>query len=98
MKAYTVSVGTAATRIVPTAAEVSASPVGATSAGSVAQPASFHLKNPSANTVYIGGSGVNTTAGFPLLSGESIEVDLQSDAVYAVVASGTETVNILRTS
>jgi hypothetical protein len=98
MKAYTVSIGTTATRIVPTAAEVSASPTGATWAGGTDQTASFHLKNPSANTIYLGGSDVNTTSGFPLLSGESIEIDLQSDALFGVVAAATETVSILRTS
>jgi len=65
--------------------------------GNVAYPMSIIVKVPaSSGTVYLGGSGVNTsTNGFPLAAGESLEVDLVNEQLYAVTTV-TTTVYILR--
>jgi hypothetical protein len=49
-------------------------------------------------TVYLGGEGVTTSSyGYELLGGTSFSVELQDDEkLYGVVASSTQTVNILR--
>lgn len=48
-------------------------------------------------TVYLGGSNVSTGAGFPLTAGTSIAVDLDgAEAIWAIVSSGTQSVNVLR--
>ena len=49
-------------------------------------------------TVYLGGEGVTTTSyGYELLAGTSFSVELQDDEkLYAVVASSTQTVNVIR--
>jgi len=59
----------------------------------------INVQNPSgAADVFLGGEGVTTTSyGFLLGAGISFSVELQDDEkLYAVVASGTQTVNILR--
>jgi hypothetical protein len=49
-------------------------------------------------TVYIGGSGVTSAAGFPVAAGEATAFDLSpEDALYGITASGTQAVNVLRT-
>lgn len=46
--------------------------------------------------IYIGGVGVTTTTGFHLANNESLQMFLPADqTVYAVVASGTNTVTVL---
>ncbi len=40
-------------------------------------------------TVYIGGSGVTTSTGFPLAAGQSFSSDGFAGAVYGITASGT---------
>lgn len=49
-------------------------------------------------TVYLGGEGVTTTSyGFLLAAGISFSVEMQVDEkLYGVVATGTQTVNVLR--
>ena len=57
------------------------------------------VQNPSASTtVYIGGSGVTTTDyGVALAGGADISIDLlQGEILYGIVASSTQTVNVLR--
>ena len=59
----------------------------------------INVQNPSASTtVYLGGEGVTTTSyGYLLKAETSFSVELQDDEkLYAVVASGTQTVNIIR--
>ena len=59
----------------------------------------INIQNPSGGVdVYIGGEGVTTTSyGYLLGASTSFSVELQDDEkVYAVVASGTQTVNIFR--
>ena len=59
----------------------------------------INVQNPAGGVdVYLGGEGVTTTSyGFLLKADTSFSVELQDDEkLYAVVASSTQTVNILR--
>jgi hypothetical protein len=59
----------------------------------------INVQNPAGGAdVFLGGEGVTTTSyGFLLGAGISFSVELQDDEkLYAVVASSTQTVNILR--
>ena len=59
----------------------------------------INVQNPAgAVDVYLGGEGVTTTSyGYLLKAETSFSVELQDDEkLYAVVASGTQTVNIIR--
>lgn len=59
----------------------------------------INVQNPSGGAdVFLGGEGVTTSSyGFLLGAGISFSVELQDDEkLYAVVATGTQTVNILR--
>lgn len=49
-------------------------------------------------TVYLGGTGVTTSAyGYELIGGTSFSVELQQgEQVFGVVASSTQTVNVFR--
>lgn len=98
MRAYLVSITTTAAPVVPTAAEQAASPSQRTWIGDANAPASFHLYNPGPDTVFLGGSTVDTTNGFPLLSGASVEIDLIADSIYAIKAGVAQNVNVLRTT
>ena len=55
------------------------------------------VRNVGALTVYIGGSGVATTSGFPLYPGESQAFDA-SLVLYGIVAAGTCEVRVLEMS
>ncbi len=49
------------------------------------------------STVYVGGSDVDATDGFPLAADAQVEITVESgEIVYAVVASSTQAVNVLR--
>lgn len=67
--------------------------------GGTAEGQSVLVKNPAGGAlVYLGGSDVTTAAGFPLEAGASASFDISGDDVlFAVVAVGTQTVNVLRT-
>jgi len=57
------------------------------------------VQNPSGGaTVYLGGTGVTTTSyGFALAGGTDFSVEMQDgEKLYGVVASSTQTVNVLR--
>jgi len=59
----------------------------------------INVQNPAGGVdVFLGGVGVTTTSyGFLLGAGISFSVELQDDEkLYAVVTTGTQTVNILR--
>ena len=59
----------------------------------------INVQNPSGGVdVFIGGDGVTTTSyGYLLGAGLSLSIELDDDEkLYGVVASGTQTVNILR--
>lgn len=62
----------------------------------------FVIKNPGATVVYIGGSGVTTSNGFPLRQYDTFEVvqanasdTSAKQAVYGIVATGTQSVNLI---
>jgi hypothetical protein len=57
------------------------------------------VQNPSDGaSVYLGGPGVTSTSyGYEVVAGGDVGVDLlRNEALFAVVASGTKTVNVLR--
>jgi len=85
-----ITVGTSATLLTPSAFTNSIS--------SNQQGISLLVQNPSSVTVFLGGADVTTTTyGFALSANQSIAIDLNSDELlYAVVASSTQTVNVLR--
>lgn len=59
----------------------------------------INVQNPYGGVdVYIGGAGVTTTSyGFLLKAETSMSIDLlEHENLYAVVASGTQTVNVIR--
>lgn len=58
-----------------------------------------NVQNPTGGVdVYLGGAGVTTTDyGYLLKADTSFSIELQDDEkLYAVVASGTQTVNVIR--
>lgn len=61
----------------------------------IGYPMAAIIRNDSAGTVFLGHAGVTTANGFPLKNGESLEVDLVNEALYAV-ATVTTSINILR--
>lgn len=85
-----VTVGTTATLLTPTTF--------ADAIKSNQQGISLLVQNPTTTTIFLGGLDVTTTTyGFALAANQSIAVDLSADELlYAVVASGTQTVNVLR--
>lgn len=59
----------------------------------------INVQNPGDGvTVYLGGEGVTSTSyGYSLSGGTSFSIELgYKEKLYAVVASGTQTVNIIR--
>lgn len=64
-----------------------------------ADPQSVLVRSPSAATtsVYVGPSTVTTGNGFELPAGGSLSMDLAAgEQLYGIVASGTQTVHVLR--
>lgn len=54
------------------------------------------IRNPSAVSVYIGGSDVTTSTGFEVAAGDAISYILDPlDSIYGVVAASTQTMHIL---
>lgn len=63
---------------------------------SAAYPMSALIKNPTGGgTLYLGHHGVTSSTGFPLEPGESLEVDVVSENLYAITTA-TTTVYLLR--
>lgn len=51
------------------------------------------IRNPTAVSVYVGGSGVTTATGFEIAAGDSLGINLSyGDAIYGVVAASTQVV------
>lgn len=67
---------------------------------SVLDPDSCLVKSPSTNTatIYIGGPDVSSSNGFPLAPGDSaIALDANAtEAIYAVCATGSQVLNVLK--
>ena len=67
------------------------------SAGSTAYPTAALIRIPTgAQTVYFGGQGVTTTNGCPFVAGESLEVDLAVEILWAITATTSQTIYVLR--
>jgi len=58
---------------------------------------SVAVQNPSAVSVFLGGPSVSTTDyGYELAAGKEVGLDVRANVpLYAVIASGTQTVNVL---
>jgi len=57
---------------------------------------SLALYNSSAVTVYVGGSAVTTSTGFPVAAAGSFSVDLdRGEGLWGIVATGTASVIVL---
>ena len=57
---------------------------------------SVAIYNPGPTTVVIGNASVTTSLGLSLVSGSTLQADLtDTEALYGVVASGTQTVHVL---
>ncbi len=46
-------------------------------------------------TIYLGASGVTTAAGFPLLAGQSVSLEVGALAIYGIVATGTVAARVM---
>ena len=65
--------------------------------GTYSDKRSVIVYNPGATTVYLGGSGVTSAAGFHVAAGQSVALDLLTgDDLYGITASGSQSVNVLR--
>lgn len=66
--------------------------------GSFADPVTVVVSS-ATETTWLGGADVASSSGFPLAVGDVFTLDLRTgDDLYAVTASGTGTVRILRTA
>ena len=66
--------------------------------GNVTDPIPFSFKNVDATiTIYVGGSAVSSSNGYPLLAGQSIPANIVGDneVLYAISASGTPNMAVL---
>lgn len=64
-------------------------------ASALAGRRSLLIYNNGASIIYLGASAVTTAAGFPLLPGQAITLEIGALAVYGRVASGTVEARIL---
>lgn len=84
----------ASVTVATTATELSGGDAGGPTSGQ-----SILVKVPAAGaTVYLGGSGVTTTTGYPLAAGESFTADLgPGDTLFGIVVGpATQAVNVIR--
>ena len=58
---------------------------------------SIIIQAPAAAVMYIGGSAVTSSTGFPIAAGQAISMDLNNERVYGVLASGSGTAFVMRT-
>lgn len=56
------------------------------------------IQNPTGSTVYLGGPGVTTSSyGYELGAGITFSIEMRhNEQLYGVVATGTQTVNVIR--
>lgn len=65
--------------------------------GSAGDPISVVVKNIGGASVYLGGAAVQSTDGLELAAGETLAVDLLAgDVLYAVAATGTVSVAVMK--
>ncbi len=55
--------------------------------GTTMKPASVYVKNTSVETIYLGGSAVDSTDGLPIDSGAGISFDLIGETLYGICGS-----------
>lgn len=55
------------------------------------------IKNPTGGTtIYLGGSDVDATVGFPLYGGETVAIDADGlSRIYAYIAAGSQAIKVL---
>mgnify|MGYP000939420008 CR=1 FL=1 len=53
------------------------------------------ISNFGSATIYLGAAGVTTAAGFPLLAGQSLALEVGTLAIYGIVASGTVAARVM---
>lgn len=58
---------------------------------------SILIKNTGAGSIYLGPSDVTSATGYELLTLMAVSIDLWSEAVYAISASGSNVAAVLRT-
>lgn len=56
---------------------------------------SLIISNFGSGTIYLGAAGVTTAAGFPLLAGQSLALEVGTLAIYGIVASGTVAARVM---
>jgi hypothetical protein len=67
-------------------------------ASNIGPVGSVVITNGSGGVVQLSGQGVTTTTGYPMAASTTITVTLYAgDALYAIAASATSTVNVLQT-
>lgn len=60
-------------------------------------PISAVIMNPTAGVdVMLGGAGVTAATGFALIATASVQLDIINEALFAIVASGSQVVHVLR--
>jgi len=65
--------------------------------GGVPDPISAVVKNAGAVSVFLGGAGVTTAAGYELAPGEPFNADLVAgDVLYGITASGSAVLHVMR--
>jgi hypothetical protein len=58
---------------------------------------SLLVQAPAGATLFVGGSDVSSSAGFPIPPGQTLSVDLPSfDELFGLLAAGTGTASVLR--
>jgi hypothetical protein len=68
----------------------------ATSSGTSLTDPNTAVVNSASTTIFVGGSGVDTTDGTPIHVNGSLAIDLYpGDELYAVASAGTPTVKVL---
>lgn len=65
--------------------------------GGVPDPISAVIKNAGAVSVYLGGIGVTSAAGYELAPGEPFNADLVAgDVLYGITAAGSAVLHVMR--
>lgn len=61
--------------------------------------ASVLVQAPAGSALFVGGSAVTSSTGFPIPAGATLSVDLPgpNDQLFGILASGTGTASVLRT-
>jgi hypothetical protein len=67
-------------------------------AASLANRKTLVVHNSGSATIFLGGSGVTTANGMPILKGSSFSADIGSALIYGIVASGTQTAIVMEIS